>query len=76
MVAFNESGETIDNYIAGQEYSDMIAAAPTGSMLADMRIVSQSSIVAIDGAGVITFRKGFGGGGTDEFTGEFDKLVQ
>ena len=76
MVAFNESGETIDNYIAGQGYSDMIAAAPTGTMLADFRIVSQSSIVAIDGAGVITFRKGFGGGGSGEFTAEFEKLVQ
>lgn len=76
MVAFNESGETIDNYIAGQGYSNMIAAAPTGTMLADMRIVSQSSIVAIDGAGVITFRKGFGGGGSSEFTNEFERLVQ
>ena len=76
MVAFNESGETIDNYIAGQGYRNMIAAAPVGTMLADLRITSQSSIIAVDGAGVITFRKGFGGGGVGEFTSEFEKLVQ
>ena len=76
MVAFNESGETIDNYIADQGYSNMIAVAPVGTMLADMRITSQSSIVAVNGDGVITFRKGFGGGGSGEFTSEFEKLVQ
>lgn len=76
MVAFSESGETIDNYIAGQGFSNMIAAAPAGTTLADLRITSQSSIIAVNGAGVITFRKGFGGGGSGEFTREFEKLVQ
>ena len=53
----------------------MIPAEPVGSMLADLRIVSQSSMIAVDGAGVITFRKGYGGAGAD-FAGEFEKLVQ
>ncbi len=77
VVAFNESGETIDNYIADQEYSNMIAAAPVGTMLADLKIVSQSSMIAVNGAGVITFRKGYGRGG-DEATlrGQFELLAQ
>ena len=77
MVAFNESGETIDNYIADQEYSNMIAAAPVGTMLADLKIVSQSSMIAVDGGGVITFRKGYGRGGDAEtLRGQFELLAQ
>jgi hypothetical protein len=45
----------------------MIMAAPVGTMLVDLRITSQSSIIAADGARVITFRKGFGGGSSRAF---------
>ena len=77
VVAFNESGETIDNYIADQEYSNMIAAVPVGTMLADLKIVSQSSMIAVDGGGVITFRKGYGRGGDAEtLRGQFELLAQ
>ena len=75
-MAFNESAQIIDDYIAGNNYEHMTAAEPTGTMLADFKIVSQSSIVAMDAAGVVTYRKGFGGGGAGEFSGEFDKLLQ
>ena len=53
----------------------MIATQPVGSMLADLRIVSQSSMIAVGSEGVITFRKGYGGRGVD-FGAEFDGLVQ
>ena len=55
----------------------MIAAVPVGTMLADLKIVSQSSMIAVDGGGVITFRKGYGRGG-DEATlrGQFEQLAQ
>ena len=75
LVAFNESAATLEDYIAGRGYTKMIATQPVGTMLADLRIVSQSSMIAVDSAGVITFRKGHGGRGVD-FSAEFAKLVQ
>ena len=60
-MSFSESAETLDNYIDDNGYSDMIATQPMGSMLADLEIVSQSSMIALDEQGVITFRKGYGG---------------
>ena len=52
----------------------MISAQPVGAMLADLQIVSQSSMIAVDGKGVITFRKGYGGGG--DFSAGFTNLIQ
>ncbi len=75
LVAFNESAATLDEYVAGRGYTDMISTQPVGTMLADLKIVSQSSMIAVDGGGVITFRKGYGGRGAD-FSAEFAKLVQ
>lgn len=75
LVAFNESAATLEGYIAENGYANMTAAQPVGSMLRDLKIVSQSSVIAVDGAGVITFRKGYGGRGAD-FGAEFAKLVQ
>jgi hypothetical protein len=74
-VAFNESAATLENYIADNDYANMFATQPVGSMLRDLKIVSQSSMMAMDSAGVITFRKGYGGRGAD-FAGEFEKLAQ
>ena len=51
----------------------MIATQPVGSMLADLRITSQSSMIAMDAIGVITFRKGYGGGG--DFVGALRGLA-
>lgn len=74
LVAFNESAATLEEYAAEHGYTGMISAQPVGTMLADLRIVSQSSMIAVDGNGVITFRKGYGGGG--DFSSEFTKLAQ
>lgn len=52
----------------------MIATQPLGSMLADLRITSQSSMIAMDSHGVITFRKGYGGGG--DYVGALRELAQ
>ena len=62
-MSFSESASRLDGYIEENGYSDMIATQPVGSMLADLRITSQSSMIALDAQGVITFRKGYGGGG-------------
>ena len=75
LVAFNESAATLEAYIAENGYANMTSAQPVGSMLRDLKIVSQSSVLAIDGAGVITFRKGYGGRGAD-FGAEFANLAQ
>ena len=75
LVAFNESADTLDAYIAENGYANMTAVQPVGSMLRDLKIVSQSSILAMDSAGVITFRKGYGGREAD-FSAEFARLVQ
>ena len=74
VVAFNESAGTLEEYIADQGYTHMTAAEPVGTMLADLRIVSQSSMVAVDGAGVITFRKGYGGRAVD-FHAELERMT-
>ncbi len=52
----------------------MIATQPVGSMLSDLRITSQSSMIAMDSQGVITFRKGYGGSG--DFVGALRDLAQ
>ena len=52
----------------------MMSTQPVGAMLADLQIVSQSSMIGVDGAGVITFRKGYGGRGVD-FGAEFERLT-
>ena len=74
LVAFNESAATLEGYIAENGYANMTAAQPVGSMLRDLKIVSQSSMIAVDGNGVITFRKGYGGSG--DFSSEFTNLLQ
>ena len=43
-------------------------------MLADLRITSQSSMIAMDPQGVITFRKGYGGSG--DYLGALRELAQ
>lgn len=53
----------------------MTATQPVGSMLRDLEIVSQSSMLALDANSVITFRKGYGGRSAD-FAAEFARLVQ
>lgn len=74
LVSFSESAETLERYIADNGYSNMIATQPVGSMLRDLKIVSQSSMIALDSQGVITFRKGYGGG--QDYVGAFQGLAQ
>ena len=74
LVAFNESAAALEAYIAENGYANMIAAQPVGSMLSDLKIVSQSSMLAMDRAGVITFRKGYGAGSVD-FRGELERIT-
>ncbi len=77
LVSFNESAERLARYIAEKGYANMTATQPVGAMLRDLKIVSQSSMLAMDAGSVITFRKGYGGS-VDERTlrSEFERLAQ
>ena len=75
LVSFSETAAALDGYIADNGYSNMTATQPVGAMLRDLKIVSQSSMLAMDANGVITFRKGYGGRSAD-FDAEFARLVQ
>ena len=65
----------MEAYIEENGFSNMTATQPIDSMLRDLQIVSQSSMIALDADGVITFRKGYGGRGAN-FESEFSQLVQ
>ena len=75
LVAFNESAATLENYIEENGFSNITATQPVGSMLRDLNIMSQSSMIAMDSNGVITFRKGLGDR-VDDLEGEFMRLVR
>lgn len=77
LVAFNESAATLEAYVAENGYANMTATQPVASMLRDLKIVSQSSMLGMDAGGVITFRKGYGGGSdADTLRDEFERLAQ
>lgn len=75
LVSFSETAAVLDGYIADNGYANMTATQPVGSMLRDLKIVSQSSMLAMDANGIITFRKGYGGRSVD-FAAEFARLTQ
>ncbi len=52
----------------------MTATQPVDSMLKDLKIVSQSSMIGLNGSGVIAFRKGYGG--SADFVGAYRNLAQ
>ncbi len=74
LVSFNEDAARLDGYIQDNAYTNMTATQPVGSMLRDLRITSQSSMMALDPHGVIAFRKGYGGRG--DFVGAYRQLAR
>ena len=76
-MSFNESAATLEGYVQQNGYRNITATQPAGSMLRDLKITSQSSMLAMDANSVITFRKGYGRG-ADETTlrNEFERLTQ
>lgn len=50
-------------------------AEMTGSGLRDFKVVSQSTKIAIDTEGVITYREGFGGGDLNKWQSVFESLA-
>ncbi len=77
LVSFSEDAARLDSYAAGEGYAGITSAQPVGRMLRDLRIVSQSSMLALDGDGVITFRKGYGSvADAATLRGAFEGLAQ
>ena len=74
LVSFNESAGRLETYIDDNGYSNMTATQPVGSMLRDLKITSQSSMIGLDAQSVITFRKGYGGRG--DYAGAYRQLAQ
>ncbi len=62
----SETPDELEDLKAREGYAYEIGY-PVGNIVADLRILKQSSKVAIDGTGVITYRAGFGGGDVDEW---------
>ena len=73
LVSFNESAGRLESYIDDNGYSNMTATQPVGSMLRDLKITSQSSMIGLDAQSVITFRKGYGGRG--DYAGAYRELA-
>ena len=73
LVSFNESAGRLESYIDDNGYANMTATQPVGSMLRDLKITSQSSMIGLDAQSVITFRKGYGGW---DYAGAYRQLAQ
>ena len=52
-----------------------LVAEPTGTMLKDLKVLVQSTKIAVDSQGVIIYRDGFGQGGEDTWRQVFQALA-
>ena len=66
VVGFNESLSELAEY-QGQSGHPGIVSLPVGNMLRDFRVTSQSTKVAIDANGIITYRRGYGQGRSSDW---------
>ncbi len=60
VVSYNEPVETIAQYIEDGGYTDLIPAAPVGTMLADLEVTRQMAMMALNGNGMIYHRQVMG----------------
>lgn len=57
VVSFDENAQTVADYITQRGYTDVIAVEPVGSMLADLEITRQTSMLAINADRIIYYRQ-------------------
>ena len=57
VVSYNEPVETIAEYIEEGGYTDVIPAAPVGTMLADLEVTRQMAMMVLNGNGLIYHRQ-------------------
>ncbi len=60
VISYNEPVEVISDYIQEHGYTDMIAAQPVGTMLADLEVTRQMAMMAVNGDGIIYHRQVMG----------------
>ena len=70
-----ESLQKLDNYRQQEGYPWPVAE-PVGGMLKDLRIVVQSTKIAFDSNGVITYRDGYGRGDPGTWREVFEQLAE
>ena len=73
VVAYNETAAEVDAYIQQKGYTDLIAAQPVGSMLADLEITRQMAMMAVNADGVIYHRQLMGS--ADQWSPQFSELT-
>ena len=66
VVGYNESFSELADY-QNESGHPGILALPIGNMLRDFRVTSQSTKVAIDANGIITYRAGYGQGRSSDW---------
>lgn len=57
IVSFDEDAAVIADYIASHNYQGFIAAHPVGTMLADLAVTRQSTMMALNAQGRILHRQ-------------------
>ena len=70
----SESIEELEAYSVSQGYTWPMAV-PESDMLRDLKILVQSSKVAIDGDGVIVYRDGYAQGSDETWRSVFEELA-
>jgi hypothetical protein len=69
-----ESLERLEDYRQGQGYPWPVAVGE-GELLRDLEVLVQSTKIAFDANGVITYRSGYGQGGPEEWRQVFEELA-
>lgn len=73
VVAYNETASEIDAYIREKGYTNLKAAQPVGTMLADLEITRQMAMMALNADGVIYHRQLMGS--ADQWSPQFAALT-
>ncbi len=73
-VAFDEPLSVLQSYQNESGHAGTVARA-VGNMVRDFRVTQQSTKVAIDGNGVITYRSGYGRGSPAEWAAVLQELA-
>ena len=60
VISYNEPVEDIAAYIEEHGYTDVIPAAPVGTMLVDLQVTRQMAMMAVNGSGMIYHRQVMG----------------
>ena len=71
-----ESLETLENYRQRQEHPWPVANPADAAVLQNLGVTVQSTKIAFDRNGVITYRDGFGSGNLQTWRQVFDQLAQ